>query len=158
MKKAGKKTSKKAAKKSGKKVAKKAGSAKKAPAKAMAPRRDDYGTGVDGVFEAMSPPVRKLGLKLREIVRKARPTATELTRWGHAMYDDDGIVCAIMGRRDYATLQFFDASTFKDPDKRLEGTGAGARHVKVRSEADIDAKLFASWIKESGGMRGARGK
>lgn len=132
--------------------------ARKAAARAapeMKTRRKDYGEGADGVFAAMTPGVRELGLKLREIVQKARPKATELTRWGHAMYDENGIVCAITASKSHVNLQFFDASMMDDPDGRLEGTGATARHVKVRSEKDIDAKRFAQWVKTAGSMRKA---
>ena len=39
----------------------------------------------------------------------------------------------------HVNLGFYQGATLPDPKKRLEGTGAKMRHVKIRSVADVEA-------------------
>lgn len=49
-----------------------------------------------------------------------------------------GLVCTIAPHRTYVNLMFAQDTALPDPEQLLEGTGKRARHVKLRSAADIE--------------------
>ena len=46
-------------------------------------------------------------------------------------------------------MGFFQGARLTDPGGRIDGTGKGMRHVKVRALEDIDKVQFASWVSEA---------
>jgi len=48
--------------------------------------------------------------------------------------------------KDHVNLGFFQGAKMKS--KKLEGTGKGLRHVKVRGLEDIDAEEFMRLLRE----------
>jgi hypothetical protein len=56
-------------------------------------------------------------------------------------------VANIMSFRDHVNLGFFMGARLKS--RRLEGTGKGLRHIKVRVAEDVDRKEFARLLKEA---------
>jgi hypothetical protein len=96
---------------------------------------------VDQLLEEADPPMRALANQLRRIIRKALPKSQELVKWGNPTYLVDGKnVVWIMVYRDHVNLGFFQGAKMKLT--RLEGTGKGLRHVKVRRPGEIDEKEF----------------
>lgn len=96
-----------------------------------------------------APDVRTLALEIRALVRRLVPDAQEDVRpgWRSIGYSHDGTlkssVCAIIPHRAHVNVQFLQGTELDDPAGRLEGTGKRGRHVKVRSEDDIDESLAA---------------
>lgn len=96
-----------------------------------------------------TPAVRGLVLHLREVVRRLVPDAQEdvHTGWRSIGYSYDGrlktSICALIPHSAHVNVQFLYGTALDDPDERLEGTGKRGRHVKIRTESDIDDSLIA---------------
>jgi hypothetical protein len=109
------------------------------------------GLTVDQLLEEADPSMRALANKLRQVIRKALPKSQELVKWGNPTYLVDGKnVAWIMVYRDHVNLGFFQGAKMKSP--RLEGTGKGLRHVKVRRPGDIDEKEFARLLVQAAAL------
>jgi hypothetical protein len=95
-----------------------------------------------GTFEALldrtTPDLAAIGRRLREAIFAVDPAAVETVRLGDnaATYGvgpkkmTEGYAY-IMPMRGYVNLGFYQGASLKDA--RLEGTGKGLRHVKIRS-------------------------
>lgn len=103
---------------------------------------------VDELMKTTDSLPRDLAESVRRVVRKSIPQALEQVKWGNPVYTVKGsnVVC-IMLYRDHVNLGFFQGS--KLTSKRLEGTGKGLRHIKVRSKSDIDPKEFARLLRKA---------
>lgn len=115
-------------------------------------QRADFGDQADEYFAALDEDIRPLALAVRSLIRATIPQATEVIKWGMPVYvtDNPMWVCSIRAGSGYVALQFGEIGTsLEDPDGLLEGTGKKLRHVKIRSEEDIQPELFASWIRQA---------
>ncbi len=101
---------------------------------------------VDTVLGAADPSVRQLAQGVREVIRRSCPELDEVVKWGAPNYTLGGrLVACIMVYDDHVNLGFFQGAKLKSA--RLEGTGKGLRHVKVRRATDIDEKEFRRLLK-----------
>jgi hypothetical protein len=57
--------------------------------------------------------------------------------WKIPSFDSNGPLCCFMVGKDHVTFAFMRGASLSDPEKLLEGTGKGVRHVKLRSVADV---------------------
>lgn len=115
-------------------------------------QRADFGHQADEYFAALDEGLRPLALALRSLIRETIPQATEMIKWGMPVYltDSPMWVCSIRAGSGYVALQFGEIGTsLEDPGGLLEGTGVKLRHVKIRTEDDIQPELFASWIRHA---------
>ncbi len=95
------------------------------------------------LLEGVEPDLAAIAWRLREMIRELDPGAVETVRLGDnaATFGvgpkkmTDGYAY-IMPRRGYVNLGFYQGATLADPERLLEGTGKGLRHVKVRSLAE----------------------
>ena len=95
--------------------------------------------------------MRALANQLRRIIRKALPKSQELVKWRNPVYlFNDKNIAWIMVHRDHVNLGFFQGVKLNSP--RLEGTGKGFRHIKVRRTADIDEKEFTRLLVQAGAL------
>ncbi len=96
---------------------------------------------VDGFISGLKPELRGLFADLRKLVQEAASGARETVKWGYPCYEQNGNVCTLMPGEGYVRLQFFRGSELDDPDRLLEGTGKGMRHVKVRHAVTLRQAL-----------------
>ena len=54
-----------------------------------------------------------------------------------------------MPAREYVRLQLFRGVELDDPARRLEGSGRGMRHVKVRSVSELDAASLRDFVRQA---------
>ena len=101
---------------------------------------------VDEFIARMPTEQRDIARTLREIVRNTAPRLTETIKWGYPCYVGAGNVCSIIPYPDHVNLAFFRGTELADPDRLLEGTGKGMRHVKVWSANDIPRQSVAALI------------
>ncbi len=108
-------------------------------------------------------PASKADLYFRNLPARTRPVAEALRRavldtaagvredlkWGRPWYNATTGVCSIASAKDHVSLGLARGSELADPGHRLEGTGKGMRHVKVRNMDDIQRDQFASWVREA---------
>jgi hypothetical protein len=83
-------------------------------------------------FEAM----RDCGDDVRELLHGGHPTACV----GDAAFAYVNVFTA------HVNVGFFRGAEIADPERLLEGTGKFMRHVKLRSERDVDATALMNLI------------
>lgn len=84
-----------------------------------------------GKFEGVTKAVRVL-------VKKAvRGVEEYVNPWMIPSFDSNGPLCCFMAGKEHVTFAFMRGAALSDPEKLLEGTGKGVRHVKLRSVADV---------------------
>lgn len=112
------------------------------------------------LLEKLTPEARPLVQQLRALVKDVMPTATEKVhlgwsaihyRAGASMRD---VVVALSPQRSYVNLEFGDGIDLPDPAHRLEGTGKRLRHVKVRTEADVQSPEVRALLETAARRRG----
>ena len=104
---------------------------------------------VDSWISEHDPAIRQICETLRDIVLKGDPELKESIKWGNPVYEKRGKVFYLSATDRYVTLGFFQGARLTDPGGRIDGTGKGMRHVKVRALEDIDKVQFASWVSEA---------
>ncbi len=74
----------------------------------------------------------------RALVKKVVKGAEEYVNpWNVPSFDSNGPLCCFMVGKEHVTFAFLRGAALPDPEKLLEGTGKGVRHVKLRSVADV---------------------
>jgi hypothetical protein len=113
--------------------------------------------GTQGTFDAIlgghSPEIREIAHGLRRIVARIHSTSVETPRSGEKC-TTYGIgprkmtqaFAYIMPFRDHVNLGFYHGAFLSDPNGILEGAGKGARHIKVKSPADVSSPAIKALI------------
>src|SRR5262249_28651208 len=98
-------------------------------------RRADYGASIDGVIAKQPPPLREIPLALDALIKEAAPDATSALKWGMPFYMLEGqMMCALGSHKAHVNLiMVAPPAALKDKQGRLEGTGKGGRHLKLKS-------------------------
>jgi len=53
--------------------------------------------------------------RLRQLIHMAAPDITEEWKWGTAVYNQKGLVCAASAFKDHAKINFFKGASLEDP-------------------------------------------
>ena len=69
--------------------------------------------------------------------------------WKIPSFDSDGPLCCFMVGKEHVTFAFMRGAALPDPEKLLEGTGKGVRHVKLRSVAEVKRPGMKRLIREA---------
>ena len=99
----------------------------------------------DQLLSGVEPRLAAIARRLRGMIRDVDASTVETVRLGDnaATYGvgpkkmTDGYAY-IMPMRGYVNLGFYQGAVLADPERLLEGTGKGLRHVKIRSLAEVD--------------------
>ena len=74
----------------------------------------------------------------RALVMKTAADCEEyVSPWKTPAFDSNGPLCVFVLGKEHVSLAFLRGAMLPDPEKLLEGTGKGVRHVKLRSVADV---------------------
>src|SRR5690348_2790918 len=89
---------------------------------------------------------------VRTLVKKAVKGVEEYVNpWKIPSFDSNGPLCCFMVGKQHVTFAFMRGAALPDPEKLLEGTGKGVRHLKLRSLAEVKRpgvkKLIAEAVK-----------
>lgn len=105
-------------------------------------------------LSACDSPVSGLALALREIVLEEAPDAIEKVYRNHpsAVWFGSGpkmkdMFCYIATARSHVNLGFCRGALLADPNHVLEGEGKVMRHVKFRSERDVERAFVRRYIR-----------
>jgi hypothetical protein len=117
-------------------------------AKKSVPSKD-----VDAVLALYAPETCKLALAARDFVLEMIPDISEMVDvkariigFGYSVrYADQ--VCMLMPTKADVNLGVAYAMELPDPKKILEGTGKLHRHVKLKSEADLENVALKNLLK-----------
>jgi hypothetical protein len=75
---------------------------------------------------------------VRALLKKTVKGSEEYVNpWKIPSIDSNGPLCCFMVGKEHVTFAFMRGAALPDPEKLLEGTGKGVRHVKLRSVADV---------------------
>lgn len=96
----------------------------------------------------LSPSLQRVVERLRTVIRRAAPQATEVVKWGLPVYSQNGLVCYIKTSPTHVTVGFFDEARSPVGPDDAAGRETAMRHVKLRSESDIGPELTA-WIRQA---------
>ncbi len=96
---------------------------------------------VDTYVKKLPADTRAVVEALRRLIFAVAPHAHEDLKWGQPWYAGKKDVCYIAAFKDHVNLGFARGAELPDPAARLEGTGKGMRHVKIRSAKEIDAAV-----------------
>ena len=91
---------------------------------------DDYVRNA-GKLEAVAEAVRAL------MKKSVKGVEEYVNPWKIPSFDSNGPLCCFMVGKEHVTFAFMRGAALPDPEKLLEGTGKGVRHVKLRSIADV---------------------
>lgn len=83
-----------------------------------------------GKLEGVAKAVRALMKAIKGVEEYVNP-------WSIPSFDSNGPLCCFMVGKEHVTFAFMRGAALPDPEKLLEGTGKGVRHVKLRSVADV---------------------
>jgi hypothetical protein len=108
---------------------------------------------VSEFLAAYSPEVRDLVLAARIFVLEVVPDVTEtvdakarIIGYGYSQRHAD-FVCMLMPTKVGVNLGIAYAMQLPDPKKILEGTGKVHRHVKLKSESDLETPALRALLK-----------
>ena len=104
---------------------------------------------VDTYMAELAPAKRRMAEALRRLILSVDPELQESVKWGNPIYEKNGRVCYFADMGGYMNLGFFQGARLTDPEGRIEGTGKGMRHIKIRSLDDISQPQFSSWVQEA---------
>ena len=75
---------------------------------------------------------------VRGLLKKSIKGGEEyVSPWKIPAFDSNGPLCCFIVGKQHVTFAFMRGAALPDPEKLLEGTGKGVRHVKLRSVADV---------------------
>lgn len=109
----------------------------------------------DRYFADLEDAERVVALRIRDAVRAAvgdHPRISETTKWNYPAWvyaGKNGNLCSIMGANGYVRLQFFRGMELPDAESRLEGTGKGMRHLKVRCDAAFPSERIHGLVRDA---------
>jgi hypothetical protein len=58
----------------------------------------------------------KVFARLRKLINATDPEIVEVWKWNTAVWDRDGMVCALGGFKDHVKLNFFKGASLEDPN------------------------------------------
>lgn len=106
---------------------------------------------VDSYVSKVDPKLRSQFQRLRLIVKKALPGASESVKWGVPYYSLDGVgVASIADYSGHVNLYLMQGAELSSD--LLEGTGKGMRHITVKTLAEIDEPEFMRLLREAGAL------
>ena len=108
------------------------------------------------MFYSDNPDVAHLALALREMVMSEAPEAVEKTFQNHpsAIWFGFGpkmkdMFCYIATASRHVNLGFCRGAELPDPNRVLEGKGRVMRHVKFRSERDLERPFVRRYVRRA---------
>src|SRR6516162_5988716 len=75
---------------------------------------------------------------IRRLMKKTVKGGEEYVNpWKIPSFDSNGPLCCFMAGKEHVTLAFMRGAALPDPEKLMEGTGKGVRHVKLRNVDEV---------------------
>lgn len=84
-----------------------------------------------GEFEGVLKAVRVL------VKKSVKGVEEYVNPWKIPSFDSNGPLGCFMVGKEHVTFAFMRGAALSDPEKLLDGTGKGVRHVKLRTVADV---------------------
>jgi hypothetical protein len=89
--------------------------------------------------QTSNPALQAVVVALRARIKSLAPKATEFVNpWGLPTFETKEPFAYFMVAKKHVTLGFHYGTSLADPHKLLQGTGKDLRHVKLRTEDDLN--------------------
>lgn len=112
---------------------------------------------VDAYISRVDPRLRAQFEKLRSLVKKGLPGASEAVKWHVPYYTYKGVgVASIAEYTDHVNLYLMQGAQLSS--RLLEGTGKGMRHITVKASSKTNDAEILRLLRQAGGLAEARGK
>ncbi len=108
---------------------------------------------VETLIDAWPEPQRSIARRLRQVIVDAEPALAESVKWRSPTFALERNLCNIMCHSHHVNLQLFDGAALPDPQRRLQGTGKGMRHITYRSIDDVDAQVVAAFVRRAAALQ-----
>ena len=100
------------------------------------------GALIESWFDMLAEDQRPVARALHAAVTAAAPALHPTVRWGNLVYQHEGInAVAVVPHKSHVNLQLFKGAAVAAMYPQLEGSGKGVRHLKLRTNATVDADL-----------------
>jgi Domain of unknown function (DU1801) len=117
---------------------------------------------LEQLLELFPPEVADLGRAADALIRSTISVGGSAVSlgWKNVRYGPrtpfrmEEIIVVLNPIRDRVNLNFGDFETLPDPDRLLEGTGKGIRHVKIRTAADLKRPGVKALLQAAGKRAG----
>jgi hypothetical protein len=93
--------------------------------------------------------MRILSRKLRNLILEVEPEFDEVIRWKNLTYGKGKMLLAIVIHKDHINLEYANGRLLSERGYRLEGTGKNLRHLKIRTDSDLESELIPELIRKS---------
>lgn len=100
---------------------------------------------VDEYIEKQQSPQREICKKLRQIIFETFPDIKEEMKWGVPAYGNGKYYFVAL--KTHVNLGFSIKNLSKEEIALFEGTGKTTRHIKIKSENEIDEKQIVKLLK-----------
>jgi hypothetical protein len=97
----------------------------------------------------VSPTLHDIVQGVRQIVRRAEPTVTEIVKYGGILFQVEQPLCGVYAYRQHVSLEFGRGREFEDSHGVLEGGGKFRRHIKLMSPGDLTSRHVAEYERQS---------
>ncbi|MBY8874387.1 DUF1801 domain-containing protein [Micromonospora sp. PLK6-60] len=111
-------------------------------------------TTVSDQLATLDPPLREIAEELRSVIEAALPEASAAVWHGHPVWglgDKPGRqpVCLVKGYSSHVAFGLWRGQDIEDRSGRLVPGARRMASVKLRAAADLDAALFAGWLRQA---------
>ena len=105
---------------------------------------------IDDYIAALPDPLVKVATKARRVIDAELKDATSAIKWAQPVWSiGKEPVCYLKGASKHVTFGLWRGASIEDPSGRLETSGEVMAHTKLRSVDDVEAKLFANWLRQA---------
>ncbi len=95
---------------------------------------------------------------LRTLYQGTQPPMEESFKYGGLAYSlSKKLIGGLFSYKEHVSVEFSDGADFEDPHAVLEGGGKRRRHIKIRTQNDIETKYVAFYIQEALKAANAKG-
>ncbi|MCC5809656.1 MAG: DUF1801 domain-containing protein [Ectothiorhodospiraceae bacterium] len=108
-------------------------------------------------IQVRSEHLHALVCRLRSLIASVAPDATEGVKYGGLLYSLNGPVCGVFAYKHHVSLEFSNGTELADPCRVLEGGGKHRRHIKLKSERDIETRQVEDYLRRAFGEGNADG-
>ena len=105
---------------------------------------------IDEYIGSLPEPLRGAADTTRALIDSHLKGADSAIKWAHPTWSlGRKPVCYLKAASKHVTFGFWHGASIDDPSGRLETSGQVMAHTKLRTPNDVDAKLFADWLRQA---------
>ena len=104
---------------------------------------------VDEYIDSAPKEQKEILETLRNLIFDAVPNLIEGFKWNQPVYALEKNFAYLKSNKQHVNLGFFSFDKIEDPEGLLEGTGKSMRHIKIKSQNEIDRKGLKNMIQQA---------